>query len=48
MTAGSNYGDAASIFEMATRNTGLSIQGKNVANPCAFLMAGCKLLEYYS
>jgi len=47
IAAGSNYGDNAAIFEMATRNTGVSIQGKNVANPCAFLMAGCKLLEYY-
>jgi len=47
VTAGSNYGTNSGIFEMATRNTGLSIQGKNVANPCAFLMAGCKLLEYY-
>lgn len=47
IAAGSNYGDETAVFEMATRNTGKSIVGKNVANPVSFLMAGCKLLEYY-
>lgn len=47
IAAGSNYGDGTAVFEMGTRNTGVSIEGANVANPVAFLMAGCKLLEYY-
>lgn len=47
IAAGSNYGDQTAVFEMGTRNTGVSIEGQNVANPVAFLMAGCKLLEYY-
>lgn len=47
IAAGSNYGDQTAVFEMATRNTGVSIEGQNVANPIAFLMAGCKMLEYY-
>ena len=47
IAAGSNYGDQTAVFEMGTRNTGASIVGKNVANPVSFLMAGCKLLEYY-
>jgi len=47
IAAGSNYGNDTAVFEMATRNTGVSITGQNVANPVAFLMAGCKMLEYY-
>lgn len=47
VTAGSNYGHGIGVFETATRNTGISIQGKNIGNPCAFLMAGCKMLEFY-
>lgn len=55
ITAGSNYNgsitagtlESRALFEMATRNTGTSITGQNVANPCAFQMAGAKLLEYY-
>merc|ERR1711981_270918 len=47
IAAGSNYGDETAVFEMATRNTGVSIEGQNIANPIAFLMAGCKMLEYY-
>lgn len=53
LTAGSNYSGSINeapnqvgLFEMATRNTGDSIVGQNVANPTGFLMAGAKLLEY--
>ena len=45
IAAGSNYGDQTAVFEMGTRNTGVSIEGQNVANPVAFLMAGCKLCD---
>jgi len=55
LCAGQNYSthninfapNSVGIFEMATRNTGESIMGKDVANPTAFLMAGVKLLEFY-
>jgi len=47
IAAGSNYGESTAVFEMATRNTGASIAGQDIANPVAFLMAGCKMLEYY-
>ena len=54
LNAGQNYSTfdltagkgSIGLFEMATRNTGESIKGANVANPTAFLMAGVKLLEY--
>merc|ERR1712226_814730 len=53
LSAGSNYScstttsrNTVGLFEMATRSTGASISGENKCNPTAFLMAGCKLLEY--
>jgi isocitrate dehydrogenase (NAD+) len=53
LTAGSNYSGSINtahgqvgLFEMALRNTGAGMAGKNLANPTSFLMAGVKLLEY--
>jgi isocitrate dehydrogenase (NAD+) len=44
--AGSNYGDYYAIFEQATRNTGLGIAGKNIANPSGILFAAANMLKY--
>lgn len=54
LCAGQNYSNGINvgdnnigIFEMATRNTGESLVGQDLANPTSFLMAGVKLLEFY-
>lgn len=47
ITAGSNFNNEIAVFEMATRNTGDSIVGRDIANPSAFLMAGAKLLYHF-
>ncbi|CAF0869906.1 unnamed protein product [Didymodactylos carnosus] len=44
--AGSNYGDHYAIFEQGTRNTGMGIAGKDIANPCGMLFAAANMLEY--
>ncbi|CAF0924606.1 unnamed protein product [Rotaria sp. Silwood1] len=44
--AGSNYGDHYAIFEQGTRNTGIGIAGKNIANPSGFLFAAANMLKY--
>ncbi len=44
--AGSNYGDHYAIFEQGTRNTGLGIAGKNIANPSGILFAAANMLKY--
>jgi len=44
--AGSNYGDQYAIFEQGTRNTGLGIAGKNIANPSGILFAAANMLKY--
>jgi len=44
--AGSNYGDHYAIFEQGTRNTGLGIAGKNIANPSGMLFAAANMLKY--
>ncbi|CAF0840993.1 unnamed protein product [Rotaria sordida] len=44
--AGSNYGDNYAIFEQGTRNTGLGIAGKNIANPSGILFAAANMLQY--
>jgi isocitrate dehydrogenase (NAD+) len=46
LLAGKNYGDHYTIFEPATRNTGASIAGKNVANPIAMLNASVDMLRH--
>lgn len=44
--AGSNYGEQYAIFEQGTRNTGLGIAGKNIANPSGILFAAANMLKY--
>lgn len=44
--AGSNYGDHYAIFEQGTRNTGVGIAGKNIANPSGILFAAANMLKY--
>lgn len=46
LTAGKNIGPDYAIFEPGTRNTGSSLVGANVANPCAMLRAGVDLLRH--
>ncbi|XP_029654669.1 isocitrate dehydrogenase [NAD] subunit gamma, mitochondrial isoform X2 [Octopus sinensis] len=43
---GRNIGDSYAIFETGTRNSGRSIQGKNIANPTGMLLASCDMLDY--
>merc|ERR1712012_715085 len=46
ITADKNIGPDYAIFEPGTRNTGSSLVGMNVANPCAMLRAGADLLRH--
>ncbi|KAF3860409.1 hypothetical protein F7725_000664 [Dissostichus mawsoni] len=46
LVPGANYGLNYAVFETATRNTGKSIAGKNIANPTAMLLAGCMMLDH--
>uniref|UniRef100_A0A0K8S013 Isocitrate dehydrogenase [NAD] subunit, mitochondrial n=1 Tax=Crotalus horridus TaxID=35024 RepID=A0A0K8S013_CROHD len=46
LVPGANYGHAYAVFETATRNTGKSIAGKNIANPTAMLLASCMMLDH--
>jgi len=46
VVSGGNYGNNYAIFEVATRNTGKSIAGKDVANPTSSLLAGADLLSH--
>uniref|UniRef100_A0A671XPU1 Isocitrate dehydrogenase [NAD] subunit, mitochondrial n=1 Tax=Sparus aurata TaxID=8175 RepID=A0A671XPU1_SPAAU len=46
LVPGANYGNAYAVFETATRNTGKSIAGKNIANPTAMLLASCMMLDH--
>lgn len=46
LVPGANYGKVYSVFETATRNTGKSIAGKNIANPTATLLASCMMLDH--
>lgn len=46
LTSGMNVGDNYAIFETGTRNSGRSIQGKNIANPTGMLFASCDMLDY--
>ena len=39
------YSRSFPLFQ-ATRNTGKSIAGKNIANPTAMLLAGCMMLDH--
>ncbi|XP_063064381.1 isocitrate dehydrogenase [NAD] subunit gamma, mitochondrial isoform X2 [Engraulis encrasicolus] len=46
LVPGANYGHNYAVFEPATRNTGKSIAGRNVANPTAMLLASCLMLDH--
>ncbi|XP_063747679.1 isocitrate dehydrogenase [NAD] subunit gamma, mitochondrial isoform X1 [Eleginops maclovinus] len=46
LVPGANYGLNYAVFETATRNTGKSIAGRNIANPTAMLLAGCMMLDH--
>ncbi|XP_078597089.1 isocitrate dehydrogenase [NAD] subunit gamma, mitochondrial-like isoform X3 [Branchiostoma floridae x Branchiostoma japonicum] len=46
LVPGENIGQEYAVFETATRNTGKSIAGQNVANPTAMLLASALMLEH--
>ncbi|XP_078677044.1 isocitrate dehydrogenase [NAD] subunit gamma, mitochondrial-like isoform X6 [Branchiostoma floridae x Branchiostoma belcheri] len=46
LVPGENIGEDYAVFETATRNTGKSIAGQNVANPTAMLLASSLMLEH--
>ncbi|XP_042220340.1 isocitrate dehydrogenase [NAD] subunit gamma, mitochondrial-like isoform X1 [Homarus americanus] len=46
LLSGRNYGHHFAVFEPGTRNTGLSVAGRNIANPIAMLNAACDMLEH--
>ncbi|XP_072223179.1 isocitrate dehydrogenase [NAD] subunit gamma, mitochondrial isoform X1 [Leuresthes tenuis] len=46
LVPGANYGRDYAVFETATRNTGKSVAGRNVANPTAMLLASCMMLDH--
>ncbi|XP_030210106.1 isocitrate dehydrogenase [NAD] subunit gamma, mitochondrial isoform X2 [Gadus morhua] len=46
LVPGANYGKDYAVFETATRNTGKSIAGRNIANPTAMLLASCMMLDH--
>jgi isocitrate dehydrogenase (NAD+) len=46
LVSGMNFGDRYAVFETATRNTGTTLAGKDIANPTAFIRASCDMLRY--
>lgn len=46
LVSGMNIGEHYAVFETATRNTGTSLAGKDIANPTAFIRASCDMLRY--
>lgn len=46
LVPGMNIGYNYAIFETGTRNSGRSLQGKNIANPTGMLLASCDMLDY--
>lgn len=46
LVSGMNIGEHYAVFETATRNTGTTLTGKDVANPTAFIRAACDMLRY--
>ncbi|CAH8431825.1 unnamed protein product [Schistosoma mattheei] len=46
LTTGINLGPQNALFEMGTRNSGRSLAGKNIANPCGMLLTSADMLEY--
>ena len=45
MKAFADADDCLSFYQ-ATRNTGKSIAGRNIANPTAMLLASCMMLDH--
>ena len=35
-----------SLIFQGTRNTGMTLKGKNIANPTGLLLASCDMLDY--
>lgn len=46
LASGANIGEGLAVFETGARNTGKSIMGQNIANPCAMMRAGADMLAY--
>ncbi|VDQ03504.1 unnamed protein product [Trichobilharzia regenti] len=46
LTTGINLGPQNALFEMGTRNSGRSLAGKNIANPCGMLLTSADMLDY--
>ncbi|CAH8478503.1 unnamed protein product [Heterobilharzia americana] len=46
LTTGINLGPQSALFEMGTRNSGRSLAGKNIANPCGMLLTSADMLDY--
>ncbi|XP_055353697.1 isocitrate dehydrogenase [NAD] subunit gamma, mitochondrial-like isoform X1 [Paramacrobiotus metropolitanus] len=46
LVSGMNLGSRYSVFETGARNTGKSIVGQNIANPCAFIRASIDMLNF--
>lgn len=46
LSQGINIGNRYAVFETATRNTGLSMVGKNLANPVSMIKASTAMLNY--
>uniref|UniRef100_A0A183AJK1 Iso_dh domain-containing protein n=1 Tax=Echinostoma caproni TaxID=27848 RepID=A0A183AJK1_9TREM len=46
LSSGVNLGRDNALFEMGTRNSGRSLTGKDIANPCAMLLTSADMLEY--
>uniref|UniRef100_A0AC34F8A7 Isopropylmalate dehydrogenase-like domain-containing protein n=1 Tax=Panagrolaimus sp. ES5 TaxID=591445 RepID=A0AC34F8A7_9BILA len=46
LVSGMNFGNKYAVFETATRNTGTTLAGKDIANPTAFIRASCDMLRY--
>jgi isocitrate dehydrogenase (NAD+) len=46
LVSGMNFGENYAVFETATRNTGTTLAGKDIANPTAFIRASCDMLRY--
>ena len=46
LVSGMNFGAHYAVFETATRNTGTTLTGKDVANPTSFIRAACDMLRF--
>lgn len=46
VTPGLNYGNGIAMYESGARHVGKDIAGKNIANPTAYILAGCMMLKH--